>query len=176
MNKTWLWWGALAVWCVAALVVTSDPTGFFAGIIVAGVALVLALAWLVRLILAIRSGGETRRQWLSGLGLEALVGMAVVGVCYLGVPQKVRFGLSEPALTAFAKDALAHPQKPLGNPRIGLYQLYDGQVSEGEVSLTLGSNFLDNLGFVYAPASPKERSETTFKPLQGSWYLWTHSF
>lgn len=176
MNRTWLWWGALAIWCVAALAVTSTHTGFFGAIIVAGVALVLSVAWLVRVALAIRTGGELRGQRLSSLGLEALVGMAVLGVCYLEVPKKARFGLSEPALTAFAKDALAHPEKPLGEPRIGLYQFQGGEVSEGEVSLTLGSNFLDNVGFVYAPASPKERSETSFKPLQGSWYLWTHSF
>lgn len=178
MNKTWLWWGALGVWCVATLVVTSDPTSFFGGIMVAGAALVLALAWLVRLIMAVRNGGEIRGQRLSSLGLEAVVGVAVVGGCFLGAPQKVRFTLSESTLTAFAKDALAHPQKPLGEPRIGLYQFHGGEVSEGEVSLTLGGRFLDSVGFVYSPVfkEPRERSETTFTYLHASWYLWTHSF
>ena len=176
MNKTWLWWGALAIWCVATLVVTSDPTSFLGGMVVAGAALVLALAWLVRLVVAVRSGGDARGQRLSGLGLEALVSVAFVGLCYLKPPEKVRFRLSEPALAAFAKDALAHPKKPLGSPRLGLYQFQAGEVDAGEVSLTLGGRFLDSVGFVYAPAFPKYRGETTFTPLRGSWYLWVHSF
>ncbi len=176
MNKAWLWWGALAAWCITACIVTSDPTSFFGGFYVVGAAFVLALSWLVRLIMAARSGGELRGQRLSGLGLEALVSVAFVGLCYLKPPEKVRFRLSERALTAFAKDALAHPKKPLGEPRIGLYQFQGGEVQEGEVSLTLGGRFLDSVGFVYAPAFPKYRGETTFTPLRGSWYLWVHSF
>jgi hypothetical protein len=176
MNKTGLWWGALGVWCVAALTVASDPRSAFEGIFVVGAALVLAIAWLVRLILTVRSGTEMRGLRLANLGLEALVSIAFVGLCTLKPPDKVRFRLSERALTAFAKDALAHPKKPLGSPRLGLYQFESGEVTEGEVNLTLGGRFLNTVGFVYAPASPKYRGETTFKHLRGAWYLWEMPF
>ena len=170
MNKTWLWWGALGVWCVAALVVTSDPTSFFAGIIVAGAALVLALVWLVRLIMAVRSGGEVRGQRLSSLGLEAVVGLATVSVCFLEVPQNVRFHLSEPALTAYAKQQLTHPTGSESPLRIGLYNIRTVNATENEVHLDLGPHFFDGVGFSYSIKPLHDQGDTHYEQIHGFWY------
>ena len=170
MNKTWLWWGVLGVWYTAALIVTSDPTSFFGGIIVAGVALVLTLAWLVRLILAIRSGGTLRGQRLSGLGLEALVGVAFVGLCFLEVPQKVRFRLSEPALTIYAKEQLTHPTGSKTPVNIGLYQFRSVTADKDEVDFDLGGRFMDTVTFSYVPAPAGRPERGTCTPLTRAWY------
>ena len=166
MNKAWLWWGALLAWCFAACLVASDPTSFLGGIVVAGVGLVLALAWLVRLVVALRSASAQRGQ----LGLEAVVGLAVVGLCYLQVPSTVRFRLSAPTLTAYAKGQLANPQGSQTPVRIGLYTFNSVAVekAKNEVHLDLGGRFLDRVSFVYAHKMPNDAGSYT--RLYGNWY------
>ena len=130
----------------------------------------LGLAWLMRLILAIRSGGETRGQRLSSLGLEALVGMAIVGICFLEVPQKVRFRLSEPALTAYAKEQLARPAGSKSPLRIGLYSIRTVNVTEKKVHLDLGPHFFDGVGFSYSVEPPHDQGNTYYEHIHGLWY------
>lgn len=165
MNRSWLWLGLLFVWMVVTLVIASSPTKFLDMFVALGVGMLLALTWCVRLFLAVRRGEP--KQLLS---VEPLIGLSVLGLCLMRVPESVRFTLSEPALTAYAKEQLAHPTGSETPRRIGLYRFAFVTVDKQEVYLRLGPGFLDAIGFSYATKRPHDVGEVRYTPLRGNWY------
>lgn len=166
-KKTWLWWLLAGLWCAAALYYFSEPTLFFEGIVLYGLALVLTVAWLIRLVIALR--GSERRLKSVVLVAEALTCCTVAAFCVMGGASGVRFQLSEPALTAYAK-APKESDKPL---RVGLYIFRGVSVDKetGEVTFSLGGRFLDAVSFAYLPkGTPKNFGEVRYEPIQGHWY------
>jgi len=161
-KKTWLWWLLAGLWCAAALYYFSDPTIFFEGIILYGLALVLTVAWLIRLVIALR-GSEGRLKSVV-LAAEALTCVTVAAFCALGGASRVRFQLSEPALTAYAKAPKAS-DTPL---RLGLYTVQRVRIEKEGVVFELGGRFLDTVGFIYSPQRTPDKAQ-----IQGPWFEWS---
>lgn len=168
-NKTWLWWLLAALWCGGVLVVTSDPTSFFDGFVVAGVGALLSLAWLIRLIVVVR--GTERRPRLIFLGMEAFFCCMVAAFCQVGGAEQARFIISVPSLTGYVKSGQLS-EKPVV---VGLYRFRRVKKEGDQVSFELGNAFLDSVGFVYCPklAPISEGRSISYEPLQGPWYKWT---
>lgn len=166
-KKTWLWWLLAGLWCMAALYCASSPTALFEAWALCGLALVLTVAWFIRFVIVLWRSEHRLKSVV--LVAEALTCSTVAAFCVLGGAASVRFQLSEPALTAYAK-APKESDKPL---RIGLYIFRGVSVDKetGEVTFSLGGRFLDAVSFAYLPkGTPKNFGEVTYKPLQGHWY------
>ena len=153
------------------------PGGTVLGLLVGifGTAL-LALAWFVRLVLAVYRRTADRRFAVGPAG-----GVLLLVLLLVGAPLQARWAVSRGAF----EDAVREERR-LAQPgeveRIGAYRVISiEQVGGGTVFMLASTGFLD-AGFAHLPAGPApvlaaDRFEAPeFVPLGGGWYRWTSSW
>jgi len=168
----------VAVLAAATLVAFSPPGGYFI-IIVLGfwVWLVVGLTWLGRFIgnVAVQRPIGIR-GWTTWLVAPVIV-LVSAGAIHQDIPLVLRFRISEPAMTRFAKHTLV---EPTGNPpdRVGLYKVGRVEMLDGGVGFTVaGAGIVDESGFAYSPQGPPaEGGGNSYEHLGGDWYLWEQDF
>ncbi len=168
--------GAIGVMAAVTLLAFSPPGGYFLAIIVLfWVWLVAGITWLARFIWIVLVR-RTKGRWASWFFAPVVVTVSALAI-HLNGPFLVRFQLSEPAMTRFAKQALVQ-QAPTTPGRIGLWEVGRVETFDGGVRFTVaGAGFIDEDGFAYSPgARPPTRGDDSYEHLDGPWYLWHSSF
>lgn len=168
--------GIALVWAVAFAVMFSDAgVPFPAWFGMTAALLAIALAWIVRLIIAFASQTPNRklirpqlRYWISIPAI--LVGAVALG----GSPMllSARVYLSANALTRTA------PTRARENRWIGLFQVREFSQFDKELRfLTNECGLLDTCGIVFSPdGPPPNRGEDSFTHLYGPWWHWYQSW
>ena len=165
------WWGAVAMALVGALWLVS---------------------WLVRGVLWCVAHTQRRSERASGNGLLAEVALVLIaaGLLWLRIPLKMRFALSESAMTRYAEDALRakreaakvaidyprgyRPSPPVYPKRLGLFpvrEVWSG--SAGEVIVAVEKDSLGLDGFVYVPDDQPSHTNLNVplrEPMGGRWF------
>jgi len=168
--------GAIGVMVAATLVAFSPPGGYFFAIIFLIWAWLLAgVTWLARFIgvVVVR---RRKGRWAAWLFAPVVVVVSAVAIRLDG-PFLVRFHLSEPAMTRFAKQSLGQPASTSPR-RIGLWEVGRVETFDGGVRFTVGgAGFIDEDGFAYTPRGrPPTRGDDSYEHLDGPWYLWHWHF
>ncbi len=168
-----------------ALVSFSAPGAYTeAALLAALLWLLLVATWLIRLIAVLflaRMKSMRHRGWLV---LPAF-GLITFGILCLGLPMRLRFFVSRPALTRLANQAIASGPKSLSSwgsgtvQRAGAYDVIVSQVTPaGEVDfIVTGTFFMRSCsGFTYKATGSPDDPEGSFEPLGGPWYVWHTSW
>lgn len=170
--------GLVLAWNVTVLVVSSHVNHS----IIDAMSLLLfgsplAVGWLVLLALVLVAHFRRRapRSETAPVAAALVAALAVtgatVGLASRKIPFRVRFRLSESALTAVATGA-----RPAG--RAGLFTIRSVEFDGKAAFLDAGpTGLLDHGGFAYSPDGPPPyHGESTFTRIRGPWYQWTQSW
>jgi len=183
-SRPWLWrWGSLG-WAACFFVFAGDAgMDFPVWIALGGAAFFLAFVWLLVLLhwLGRRRRGlvapATRRAVLAWWTLPGAA-VLLVALAFLGVPMRVRFGLSEDALTRYASEIRAGRDPSRERElRVGLYHVRSAHAEEGCVFLTTSEPFLYSAGFVHSPDGAPRSQDTryVYGPRVGDhWWVFLH--
>lgn len=153
------------LWLATTIVFYSDAGAGIVALFLCGAGgALLALGVLLRLVFR-RSG------WVA-------LGMLLIGVAIAWWPPpsnplfRVRFALSERALTERAVAALKASEETTESEWIGWFHVRRVTVFDGQVRfITTPCGVVDSCGVVYAPSRPPTRyMEDAFTPLQGAWW------
>ena len=168
------------LWLLTLLVLASDAgvgiIGFFV-LLYGGIGLAVGWAFFLgRSLRARRRDPErvpvpTWRWYLVPAILAAAVTLSVVD----GPNNplfKLRFRLSQAALTREAQRLLAAPEGTPAPRRIGLFLVQRSNVVDGQVRfITTTCGVVDSCGVIYSPvADPKRWQEDRFTPLGNRWW------
>jgi hypothetical protein len=125
-------------------------------------------------------GWSRRRAWTSWLAVPVIT-FAAAGACVLGLPLRVAFAISRPALAKIANQAAAGSGNARwAGKRAGLYHVRSVRV-EADGGVRLETNHVGFIfsvgGFVYYPGTvpaavaAEQRVEMTqFKHVDGNWF------
>ena len=180
-SRGWCWFesSAAIVWLGFALAAGSNvSTDLFHFIAAVYAALWLAALWVVHGVLVAASRTKHRQPlvtspfhavWafvLPGCGALALVLLA------MDIPFQVRFAMSEDALEAHAREALASGHAEGG--WVGLFQVSDASVRNGCVNMPTGQAFIDRVGIAWCEDAPVDSGSNTYRHLHGHFwrYIW----
>jgi hypothetical protein len=159
------------------------------------------ILWLLRIVLRLVLWRIYRRPWglfpvgLWRFGVPLGVGLFMVLILYLRVPQGIAWRLSESALRRHAQAILAAEAArvpPATDPvqlppkRVGLYEMSNiiyFPALHGVQYYIAGSGFLDHYGFAYVPAglpstatNPATMDSSRYLPMEGDWYSFEDVF
>jgi hypothetical protein len=168
--------GGLAI---ITLIAFSLPGGyFFVALVALWAWLILGAIWAARLIgMVVIRRISGRGTWTWAWLVAPLIVVATAAVIQLDGPLVLRFRLSEPAMTRFAKRTLDKTSP--GSPgRIGLYEVDRVETFDGGLRFTVaGTGFIDGAGFAYSPRGrPTDGPDNSYDHLDGPWYLWFWHF
>lgn len=131
------------------------------------------IAWTVRGILWCIARAHQRPERASGAGLLAEVGLVLVAAAlmWMQTPLRVRFALSEPALTRYAESVHRDPKALEPQPtHLGLFPVRAIRRGANSVVVVVEPGFMDLNGFVYTPdGAPEEKSA---QQMNAHWYRW----
>ncbi|UXI66231.1 hypothetical protein [Tahibacter amnicola] len=188
----WFAWSASALWLLFCGLLLSDAhVGFeaFLGALVFG--LVWIITWLARLgwsVYARWKGIHGVRRPMPGVAnwlLEPLVAGIGLLLVHTDTLALARFGLSEPALSAYVRDVRQgtipfDPDRDHPPRWVGLYRVYHtDHLPDSTVRiLTSGANLLDNGGLACAKAGEPGGTGEDFyaKRFPGCWYGYVQSW
>jgi hypothetical protein len=150
------------------------------------VALIWALFWFVRLIIAIRRQQDEGnvKKILTPYMIEPTLIVVPLLLAYFGIFSSARFMLSEQALSDYAEQVRAgkvnlafefnHPSR-----NVGLYYVtFTELLPDGTVRvLTSSHGVMDRAGFVNSRNKPiLRRGEDSYKHIHQQWWVWYESW
>ncbi|MFI6477473.1 hypothetical protein ACIBH1_06055 [Nonomuraea sp. NPDC050663] len=153
-------------------------THFVAALMLVYAWALLGLIWPAALAvtLALRAGrADLRLSWPVWAASPVIVAFAAAAV-YFGVPERLRFELSRPALETLAMSVVSEGDKEPG--WTGLFPLRRAEaVPGGARFLVEGTGFLDPCGYAWSPnGRPPVIGEDHYEHLSGPWYRWRESW
>jgi hypothetical protein len=172
-------WPLLTAVSVAALVSlwwVSAPYPYFEFrlwvILVGGV---LTFVWILRAVVALATNAASvwrhKFRWLIA---PLIVCCAYVAID-LDMPFRVRFGLSEPALTAYAHAVAQSGTVSWECHQVGLYRVCWSEMTPGGGARFSVDDWLirSTVGFIWSPAGQMPDSDVEqFDLITGPWYAW----
>lgn len=164
-------------WLLLVLVQNSDAGVGIVGLftmLYGGVA--VGVVWIVRLVLFSRGRRGSDRQFSRLFLVPPAALLLALTAGFLDAPRgalfRIRFALSEDALTREAQALLSRPGQPDGPRRLGLFAVQRLTVHDGQVRfITTACGVVDSCGVVYSPnREPARWQEDTFTHLSGPWW------
>ena len=166
----WRWWwftGPAAFAAALTLIASAPPGGHLLGILAALGAWLFAGAWWLGLLIV----PVTRpSRWNAG---PPIIGVLTAALVVTGVPTRVAFLMSEPALVEYAESLSADEDYFSVHRFVGVFSISDVQRSGGALIFGLDGvgGMLEQCGFAYAPGGQvKDLPVTTADHLMGDWY------
>ncbi|GAA4584548.1 hypothetical protein GCM10023194_24790 [Planotetraspora phitsanulokensis] len=163
-----LWFiGPAAFAAALTLIAFALPGGHFLGVLAAlGAWLLAGVWWLILLV-----GPGTRRSTLNAW--PPIIGVVTAALVVTGLPTRVAFLASEPALLHYAESLPAGEDYVSVDRFVGVFPISDVQRSEGALIFGVDGvgGLLEQCGFTYAPGvDAKGLPVTTADHLTGDWY------
>jgi hypothetical protein len=182
----WIYFSTLALACLCALWFHRIPDSFSGALFTIALVAVFSILLLLRALLQVVLFRIYRRPWASFRPWRYAFPFAIAAVMAFllatGLPARLAFSCSEPAMRAEAQRLLA--LRAAGNPWPAPYTTrlgaFDCWVDPDNTSKTVtffiqGSGFLDRNGFTYSPHTPPPRTSRARRdtPYAPDWY-YTH--
>jgi hypothetical protein len=171
------------IWAAAVLVLGSDVAMDLTGIfltVYGGVAFAVMWFFVVPLAEYIRRRQQRPRVCLPDFAFVPVLALVLIVLTGSGLTFKLRFLLSETALTNHASEIAGHEQLEMQKVSrwVGLFHIASQQVlPNGVVRLVTTSCFLDTCGLAYSlNGEPPHVGEDSYQPVAQNWWAWIESW
>ena len=129
------------------------------------------ISWIVRGILWLIARAHQRPERASGVGLLAEVAMVLFAsaLMWMQAPLRLRFALSEPAMTRFVEKG-----EPAAPTHLGLFPVREVRREGKQTILVVEPGFMDLNGFVHSPDGDFDGRDR--ERLSPHWRRWTEGW
>ncbi|GII54685.1 hypothetical protein Pth03_30740 [Planotetraspora thailandica] len=164
----WLWFAGLPGLAAASTLVASAPPGgdFSGGMIAADLWLLVAVAWLTLLLMP----AMRRSRWTVW---APIIGVLTAILVSVGVPTRLAFMISEPALVAFGQSLPEDDADVSVNRFVGVFSIETVRRDDGVLYFDVNGTggMLTQCGLAYAPGvRATDLPVSTADHLSGDWY------